>query len=176
MFQRKIIVSMFLGVLFTASGCHTGKQVSAVAGNKVLLGERSKGWLKYQVYLLPNDSARKVANNPDYMRLSIMVINMENNTSPLRRLCTSLDDYNGYYEYLLNHCKEDITVSAGGALLYPVSYSFENNYNAFPFETINVGYRYGIRKKKHSTDVLLTYNDKVFSHDTINFNLNYIKK
>lgn len=174
MLNEKNTVGLVLLIMLVLTGCHTGKLVSGVyRDNKILVDERSKGWLKYQVYLLPEDIAGK---EQDKMMLSIRVINMENNTSPLRRLCTSLDDYNEYYEYLLNHCKEDITVSAGGALLYPVSYSFENNYNAFPFETINVGYRYKAGKEKYKGGVALTYNDKVFAHDTINFDLNPIKR
>jgi len=67
-------------------------------------------------------------------------------------------------------------MKAKGALLYPVAYSFENNYNAFPFETINVGFKFSKGIKAGTKDLQLIYDDKVFARDTVSFYLNQIKK
>lgn len=158
-------------IMLAGASCKVGKPASAKQNDKILVSERSKGWLRYEVYLLPVETKR----NDENVMLSIRIVNTYDNNSPLRKLCTSLDDYNQYYEYLLNHTKEDITMTAKGTLLYPVAYSFENNYNAFPFETINVGYRFATTKNAHAKALVLTYDDKVFGRDTVNFYLNHLK-
>lgn len=167
-----LVIPCFLISSILMTSCTTNKKTVSVNNDKVLLTERSAGWLKYKVYLLPaTEMSRKGANN---MMLSIQVINMQDNTSPLRKICADLDQYNTYYEYLLNRCKEDLLLYWKGEILYPVSYSFENNYNAFPFETINVGYKYDLNKKrnKRMKDLKLAYTDRVFAQDTITFYLN----
>lgn len=161
-------------IMLTVVSCKTGKTATIQPQTKILIGERNKGWLRYEVYLLPAD-VPPGKHSSENMMLSIRVVNTYDNTSPLRKLSTSLDDYNQYYEYLLNHTKDDITMYANGALLYPVAYSFENNYNAFPFETINVGYKLSTRGKSAVKGLRLTYDDKVFARDTVNFYLNHIK-
>jgi hypothetical protein len=151
------------------SACNTHKQIAAtVVREKTLIGEQSAGWLKYKIYMLPGDTSRN-GKQKDNLVLSIMIINMQDNTSPLRKLCANLDDYNQYYEYLLNSCKNDIVLQAGNKRLYPVYYAFENNYDAFPFETINVGFESDRTNKglNHLKNPELIYADKVFSHDTI---------
>ena len=62
--------------------------------------------------------------------------------------------------------------------LYPVYYAFENNYDAFPFETINVGFEYDLRKNGINSlkNLQLIYTDKIFSHSTISCNLKYPNK
>lgn len=174
-YKDKTVLSVSAMLMFCCSviiGCTSNKQLAHVGGEKTLLTEDSAGWLKYKVYLLPTNAEK--SGQTDYMQLSIMVINMADNTSPLRRICTNLDNYNTYYEYLLNRCKDDLNLLVQGTILYPISYSFENNYNAFPFETINVGYKYDLRNKRnrHIKDLKLRYADRVFAHDTITFYLN----
>jgi hypothetical protein len=127
--------------------------------------------LQYELYQLPPDTASLAKAGP-YTKFSIRVINTDDNASPLRRLCRNLDEYNTYYEYLLNGAPEDLQLIDNGTVLYPVSYSFENNYNVFPFETINVGYRYAPKKhKRRSGELKMIYTDRVFARDTIVFHL-----
>jgi len=172
-YQTSIV---FAGLLLTVilAGC-SGPRHASVAQDREALAQYSRPGLQYNLYLLPEDSAtargKKAA---PYARFSIRVINTADNASPLRRLCHNLDEYNTYYEYLLNRALNDLQLIDNGAILYPVSYSFENNYNAFPFETINVGYRIDLRqarKKKHA--LKMVYADRVFAQDTIVFNLNH---
>jgi hypothetical protein len=144
-----------------------------------LVAEQNTDWLKYKIYVLPADTNRERARKTkENLVLSIMVINMKDNASPLRKLCTSLDDYNQYYEYLLNGCKNDIVIHAGKRELYPVYYAFENNYDAFPFETINVGFEYDLKKNGLSSlkNLQLVYTDKIFSHGTVSCHLKYPNK
>ncbi len=144
-------------------------ETKTVAGNKrsnVLIGEYSRDWLKYKIFLLPEQPGTSRAKNRS-LALNIRVINIMDNVSPLRKRSGNLDEYNTYYEYLLNGCKNEIYLNAGGRISYPVSYSYENNYNAFPFESINVGYTISKRKKKYE----LVYIDRVFSQDTVTFSL-----
>ena len=168
--QNKIAgyVICVLGCLFMAS-CGSGRkaaqQPAAVnaGARSVLLAEVDKGWLKYRIYQNTDTVAIK---GDQILRLSIRIINTSDNTSPLRKLCSNLTDYNTYYEYLLNSAKNELVLSDAKAVFnYPVAYSFENNYDAFPFETINVGYR--ITRK--TIPQKLIYTDRVFARDTITF-------
>jgi hypothetical protein len=158
--------------LLIAAACGSNKHVTT-NNTKKQIAEYSVDWLKYKIYLLPQDTAgsKKHRNRADKnIKLSIMVINMKDNFSPLRKLCSDIDQYNIYNEYLLNGAKNEIYLQTGTDINYPVYYAFENNYNAFPFETINVGYKL-IHKKKDHSEPKLVFVDRVFSKDTITFNL-----
>jgi hypothetical protein len=172
-FTEGVLLVLLIGSLF-AAGCSSSKHAAVNSKDKVLLAERDAGWLKYKVYLQPATDTAANKKRPRNMQLSIMVINMHDNTSPLRKIVTDLEQYNICYEYLLNRCKDDLHLYDHGKVLYPIAYSFENNYNAFPFETINVGYRYDLNKRKnrHMQGLVLEYADRVFAKDTIVFNLN----
>lgn len=167
---RYLLLLVFGGL----AACHTGRQATTVVKEKTLIAEYANGWLHYKVYLLPGSSAGLTGKQKENLTLSIMVVNIKDNTSPLRKRCTSLDEYNHYYEYLLNSCKDDIVVRDGKKELYPVYYAFENNYDAFPFETINIGFEYDLRKKGLSSlhKLQLIYTDKVFSQAVVNCKLN----
>lgn len=120
-------------------------------------------------------ATKKQQNKTDKnIKLSIMVVNMNSdNASPLRRLCSNLEEYNIKNEYLLNSAKNDIyLVASDNTIKYPVYYAFENNYNAFPFETINVGYAFKNNETKKMKKIKLVYIDRIFSNDSIFFNLN----
>lgn len=141
---------------------------------KTMIGEINRGWLRYQIYLIPASdliasNSQRTKQGRGSLQFSIRIINMETSTSPLRRLCTGLDDYNLFYEYLLNGAKNDLLLVSGTDVSYPVSYSFENNYNAFPFEIINVGYSSEVsgKKRRRSDAMTLLFVDKIFSHDTL---------
>jgi hypothetical protein len=167
--RRLLLAVIFLsGCCGVTTGCGSPKRlVRTEPQEKRLISEYEKGWLKYKVFLLPADeNDQRYAGKNEIIRLSIMVVNIKDNTSPLRKLCSNLDQYNIYYEYLLNSCKNELSLQSAKHVAYPVSYSFENNYDAFPFETINVGYRIG-RSKKESYK--LVYVDRVFSQDTLTF-------
>lgn len=162
---------LLLLCLFIAA-CSSNKQV-AISNTKKQIAEYDIDWLKYKIYLMPQDTmtVKKHRTKADKnIKLSIMVINMKDNFSPLRKLCSDIDQYNIYNEYLLNGVKNEIYLQTGTNINYPVYYSFENNYNAFPFETINVGYKLTHKKKDHN-EPKLVFVDRVFSKDTITFNL-----
>jgi len=167
---RCLLLLAFCGL----AACHTARQTATMVKEKTLIAEYANDWLRYWVYLLPGDNSELAGKQKENLRLSIMVVNMKDNTSPLRKRCTNLDEYNQYYEYLLNSCKNDIVVRDGKKELYPVYYAFENNYDAFPFETINIGFEYDLRKKGLSSlhKLQLIYTDKVFSQAVINCKLN----
>lgn len=168
----RIAAICLLSIVMTAvmSSCHSSRKTIAQARTeRELISEYRKDDLLYKVFRLPDKpGGERVASagNRNVM-LSIRVINMKDNASPLRSRCTNLDEYNTLYEYLLNSCKNEIYLQNGKNISYPVSYSFENNYNAFPFETINVGYH--ISRK--SSNCKLVYVDRVFSRDTITFTI-----
>lgn len=159
---------MLLAWCITLNACNSTKKITKVVPrqSKALVGSSERGWLHYEVFLLPVDSGIDKKN--DVVKLSVRIVNKHDNTSPLRKLCNNLDDYNTLYEYLLNSARNEIYLQTSGAITYPVSYSFENNYNAFPFETINVGYH--IRPKKKAMQ--LVYVDRVFARDTLIIPLN----
>jgi len=150
-------------------GCTSSRKISITQGTSILpVATTTRPGLQYNLYLLPADSV-----SVPYTRFSIRVLSTTDNFSPLRRLCRNLQEYNTYYEYLLNGAAQDLLLVDRGQILYPVSYSFENNYNAFPFETINVGYRYGRQPRRpKKRDLKMIYTDRVFAQDTIVFNLN----
>jgi hypothetical protein len=159
--------------VMTLWGCTASKHISTIQNKKTQIAEYSKGDLKYKLYQMPNDLSDKKSKNKKKLRsvkLSLMIINMKDNSSPLRRLCTDINQYNIYYEYLLNTAKNELYLRTADKINYPVYYSFENNYNAFPFETINVGYALEHFDKKH-TETTLVFVDRVFSKDTLFFNL-----
>jgi hypothetical protein len=170
-----------IGLLVCFGSCHTQRQFSntPLVASKTLLATCDKGWLRYKIYQLPIDKQTtkksKQSKNSHPLVFSIMIINQENGDSPLRRICGSLEQYNALYEYLLNQAKNDLALVSGTNVLYPSYCSFENNYNAFPFETLNVGFsadalaRYKVRK---SVPVRLLYMDRVFAHDTVTCDIN----
>ncbi len=134
----------------------------------LLIGEAHKGWIKYQIYAVPTDNY--ISTNHNYTsHLVIRIINTDKDgASPLRRICSNLDDYNSRYEYLLNRAKDDIVLMTSKKVLYPVYYAFENNYNVLPFETINVGYTI---TEKRPTQYELMFTDRIFAQDTVGFKL-----
>jgi hypothetical protein len=157
------------------SGC-AGTKRTAVNTEKYQVSGLDINGLSYKVFVLPQQPGPNESRHKGSSRnliFSITVTNTLDNTSPLRKISGDLDQYNTYYEYLLNRCKENLVLKNGNELAYPVYYSFENNYNAFPFETINVGYRL---KPLHKNNALtLQFTDLVFAHDTLNFPLNNLK-
>ncbi len=132
-----------------------------------MIGECRKGWLQYKVFMLPAENNGETYHGKRTVALNIMVINMIDNTSPLRKRSADLEQYNIQYEYLLNTCKNEIILNGKKTVSYPVSYSYENNYNAFPFESINVGYAVAAKKQSYQ----LVYVDRIFSQDTVTFSL-----
>lgn len=163
---------IFSVCLIVFEGCDSIKHTSAKKNIKTQIAEYSNDELKYKVFLMPQESVTlKSKEKTKSIKFSIMIINMKNNFSPLRRLCSDINDYNIYNEYLLNGAKNEIYLLTNSGINYPTYYLFENNYSAFPFETINVGYSVPSPVKK-GTQFTLVYVDRVFSKDTISFNLN----
>lgn len=174
----RILSLPLLALMWT--GCKSGHKVMQVTKapktSKVQteLADYTRDWLRYRVYLQPATEVTAQKDQSRALKLSIRVINIKDNSSPLRRLCSNLDEYNFYYEYLLNSAKEEIYLQGKNGIKYPVFYAFENNYNAFPFETINLGYTFSGREQLK--DYRLIYIDRVFAKDTLVFSLNSPKQ
>lgn len=160
--QSAVWLLMLVGLQLQA--CHTmHKTTGASSRGKELISELRTDWLHYKIFRLPDTLQRPKGN--EYIQLSIRVLNTMDDTSPLRKLCTDLEQYNIRYEYLLNGAKNEVYLQSPKGISYPVSYSFENNYNAVPFETINVGYHISRLEK----GTRLVYVDRVFAQDTLYF-------
>lgn len=168
---RKYLMLVLIPLLLYS--CSNSKQTVA-DNNSSPVYELHKDWLTYRVSLIPQAAGAENNRKTTNLTLSIRIINRKSNVSPLRGICTNLEDYNTYYEYLLNRCKDDISLVYDGKIAYPVYYAFENNYNSFPFETINVGYRFS-PGRRGPKEMKLVFLDKIFSHDTLAFSLNNIK-
>ena len=168
-----ILLNLIACFFWVVGACNTPKHVSnlSVKAEKTLIASRTKGWLKYNIYQMPLDSqALRSHKRNRPLIFSIRIINMENDVSPLRRISSSLKQYDVFYEYLLNQTKNDLALVSGTTVVYPSYYSFENSYNVFPFETVNVGFSAEViaqSKFKKSEPVRLLYADKVFAHDTL---------
>lgn len=156
-----------------ATSCSLHKKGVTSETDTTLIGEFDRGWLKYKFYSQPVEKSlitstkKRKKDSGSEMLFSIKIVNMQDATSPLRKLSTNLDQYNVLYEYLLNQIKNDLTLHVGDKTLFPVYYAFENNYNVVPFETINVGYKSSDLKRRKKISTSLIYADKVFLHDTI---------
>lgn len=131
----------------------------------VLVAEKQVGWLKYQLYFKPQDPKGK-----NQIVVSLRVINTENNVSPLRRISNNIEAYSTYYEYLLNSAKNDFILQTATYELYPKWFAFENNYNAFPFEVLNVGFEDNALRKK-DVPLTLLFTDRVFSHNVVSLKI-----
>ena len=172
----RLFITLATGLFL--SGCamnRTATQGGWVA-KKTLIRECDKGWLQYKVYVMPPRDSMVVVGHKRKQKvplvMSIMIINTQTGASPLRAISGNLEEYNTYYEYLLNQAKNDFILFKGTSPEYPVYYAFENNYNVFPFETINIGYPGSVRPSlKELKKMNLLYLDKVFSHDTLLMNL-----
>ena len=138
------------------------------------IAQFKKGDLSYEVYRqYATGENMQMAADPKQspVRISIRIINKGGNVSPLRAISGNYETYNINNDYLLNGAKNDIMLFVKGRLIYPSYYCFENNYNAFPFETINLGY--SLTTKQRKSPVQLIFVDKVFTQDSIFFNLNF---
>lgn len=160
----RLTVLLLMVICFQLQACHSTKKSARTAmKQKELISELRTDWLHYKIFRLPDTLKR--AKGKEVVQLSIRVLNTMDDTSPLRKLCTDLEQYNIRYEYLLNGAKNEVYLQSPKGISYPVSYSFENNYNAVPFETINVGYH--INRLEKGTR--LVYVDRVFAQDTLYF-------
>jgi len=174
---RVILLGGVLGALATSFGCSSPRRTTrAWVSQKTLIKEREKGVFRYKVYIMPNQNQAKTRafskKSKVPLVLSIRVINKDGGVSPLRGICQDLRQYSILYEYLLNAAKNDFVLLNGNEFEYPIYYSFENNYNAFPFETINIGYSGSVNPSATQLKKLrLLYMDKIFSHDTLLLNL-----
>jgi hypothetical protein len=172
MLSKRSVYLLLCGCMALLGSCAPARKALDVPSAPTELADHTQGWLRYKVYRQPAAADRHHRDRA--LKLSIRVINMEDNSSPLRRLCGDLQDYNTYYEYLLNGAKNEIYLEGKKGIKYPVFYAFENNYNAFPFETFNLGYTFSGREKLE--DYNLVFIDRVFAKDTIVFSLNNLKK
>ncbi|GAA4450457.1 hypothetical protein [Rurimicrobium arvi] len=113
---------------------------------------------RYEVYQLPSGK--------ETLALSLRIVNVAGTQSPLRMLSGNIEQYSTYYEYLLNRAAADFRLVCDKEELAPAAYSVENNYNAFPFETINISFYTGRKARSRKRKVLL-FADNVFSHQVI---------
>jgi|GEM_PF-4592264 len=169
------IVCIGVGLVLTGA-CSVKKAVAPErqVATKKQVAQFRKGDLAYEVYrqyLTETNGKKADRSKKESVRLMIRIVNKANNVSPLRAMSGSYDAYNSNNEYLLNGAKNDIMLLIKGQYIYPLYYSFENNYNSFPFETINLGY--SISRQQKRSAVQLVFIDKVFTQDSIFFNLNF---
>lgn len=158
------------------AACSVPARITATQGPQ-MVSELTRDWLRFNVYTIPQSLTQQHhsrKSGTSQIIFSIRITNMKDNASPLRKICGDLEQYNTYYEYLLNQCKDQLSLQSGNEIAYPVYYAFENNYNSFPFETINVGYRFKARRDGLE-NARLVFIDRVFTHDTLRFTLNNIK-
>lgn len=71
---------------------------------------------------------------------NIKLENLASNTSLLRAGIHSSAEYQARYDYFVGQAANDIKLIYKGQELKPISYSFENNYNLTPMETMVVGF------------------------------------
>lgn len=169
------ISALGLAVVLAAS-CSVKKTASHKQPQRgvVQVAQFKKGDLSYEIYRQPlagENMQATAKGKQNTIRLSIRIINKAGNVSPLRAVSANYEKYNINNEYLLNGAKNDIMLLVKGLVIYPSYYSFENNYNAFPFETINLGYSLTTQQRKLPVELIFV--DKVFTQDSILFNLNF---
>jgi hypothetical protein len=124
-----------------------------------------KGDLRYDLFLKKYNNVHN-KRNVDFV---LRIINIENDVSPLRAISKNLDEYSVHYEYLLNQAKDDFALYVDGKSLFPLSYSFENYYNTFPFDALNIGFASGTKLQGKNAE--LVFVDRLFSRDSIFFNI-----
>jgi hypothetical protein len=162
----KNIVVKIIFLALTSMSCKIATMhATTFVESPVLIDEVDKGWLRFSLYAIKDT----LANRSQDMLYSIRVINISDNNSPLRKISKNLDEYNTAYAYLLTQAKNDFVLYSNNSVFYPSYYAIENHYNSFPFETINIGY--SIKKEKKKGDRLIAFIDRVFTQDTIVFNL-----
>lgn len=96
-------------------------------------------------------------------------IKLENNTgngSLLRSGVQSTAEYQARYDYFLNQASRDIKLVYKGQELKPSSYSFENNYNLTPVETIVVGFVLPDSAELNA-ELQISFFDRVFKNGII---------
>lgn len=85
---------------------------------------------------------------------------VDNTVSPLKYLAGSVQEYQGrlqYYEYAASN---DITMICNGDTLKPVSYTYENNLDIAPYNTMVIIFPgYGNAK-----EIKFEFNDKIMNH------------
>ena len=134
---------------------------NSATGSRKLVAEMDRGWAHYEVY---RSGDKPKSGTP--ITLSIRVFD-KGGESPLRKISSSLQQYNEFYEYLLNRARYDLLLVQGQDAYYPTAFIFENGYRALPFETIVVTYTPLKLKRTRNHPLRLLYLDKVFSHDTL---------
>lgn len=171
---RSLILPLLSSLILSA--CTMQRKTSAGTTSptqqKQLMGEQTRGWLQYRFFLHSASPCVSVEHQKGIeLVMSIVVVNKYDATSPLRKVCSSLEDYNTRYEYLLNDARNDIAIEWAGHVYHPVYYAFENNYNTMPFETINIGFRTD-RKfgRKHGTP-MLRFANMAMGSDTVSCQL-----
>lgn len=162
---------MLLLLLVQAMACvsrHVEVRNEALVVDKRQIAEFTKGDVRYEVYQIQKEAPTK--SKSKILNLSIRLINVGANVSPLRAISKDLEQYSANYEYFLNHAQQDVFLRIKNEPVFPKYYFFENNYNAFPFDVINVGFAIGAQQIKKG--VQLVFVDKLLTRDSIFFNIN----
>jgi hypothetical protein len=152
---------------YSKSAC---KDVVAVSPDNYYRQTLNTGVFTFSTQVQPKRCRVKDAQHQKGIVLTVRVYNNQDMSSPLRKVCRSMDAYNSANEYLLNKLRQDIRLEYGTASCNPTDFWFENNYNAFPFETFKVGFTPPKSFfKGHSKVAQLVYVDRVFTGDTLSF-------
>lgn len=155
-FRGACVISALLALLLCS--CSQSIYRIGVVEQKRKVSEYANDSFRYELFQLP--SGKQTTN------LSLRIVNIKTGESPLRFVAADIRQYTAYYEYLLNQGPADFRMIYQGQELLPVSYSVENNYNAFPFETLNISFK-ADRKAGSKKPKVLLFEDKVFSHRVI---------
>lgn len=160
---------VLLSCMFASCGFVKKQTVSSsVAPSQKLIAQVKKDWINYQLYQLSDTTVQQQRSR----LFAIRIVNTADNYSPLRKLSSNLEAYNTMYAYLLNQAKYDLLLQSDKGKQYACSYyAFENNYNAFPFDAMTIGFTIEGKKRYRHAQQQIQYIDHVFTQDTILFQL-----
>lgn len=95
--------------------------------------------------------------------------------SPLRYQLAAKEEYDKRYNYFLNEAHNDLVLVYNRKdTLHPMSYTFENNFNLTPQETMVVGFELPAGVPYAEKEMQLSYIDQVFKNGIIK--VTYTKK
>jgi hypothetical protein len=164
LFYYILLCSVLSSCLLVKKHAHS----SLISTTPALIVQIKKGWINYQLYKISDTTVSKIRS----MQFAIRIVNTLDNLSPLRKLSNNLDMYNTYYAYLLTQAKYDLLLLTERNKAYPcTNFTFENNYNAFPFDAFTFGFSLAGSNKNRKAQKYIQYIDQVFTKDTILFQL-----
>lgn len=173
--MRSIHHSILLaGLVFLSNSCAhrlpACQDIAGVSPRNYYQQNLNTGSFTFSAQVQPKRCLKKPINSQMGIFFTVRVYNNADMSSPLRKVCGSMQAYNAANEYLLNRLRQDLRLECGDETCAPTDFWFENNYNAVPFETFKVGF---IPPKsffqKNARVARFVYADRVFTGDTFRF-------